>query len=390
MALVVQINTVGLHALAIALASAALCDRSANSGATAAIIAGDRWIHVVGSGESWTTIGARVGVDPEVLARRNARTVGIALTPGDVLGIDNRHIVPAFEEEGLLINLPQRMLFHYAQGVMRANYPVAVGQPDWPTPLGRFSIVAMETEPTWDVPLSIQEEMQRAGKPVVKRVAPGPANPLGRYWMGLSLGSVGLHGTTAPSSIYHFATHGCVRLHPDDVEDLFPFVGVGEHGQSSMNPFSSPSTERMSFSRLHPDRYHRSPNPLSRALAMIDQLQLRDLVELADVVRVVREAEGLAVPVHGSAVVQMPRRPRVPTGPRRQQTHPCWSKNSAPAARTSASCVYASDATGVHHSLMRELRRHSGCSVEDRKSERIRRAPHPCRCRRPAGWSCLE
>jgi L,D-transpeptidase ErfK/SrfK len=101
----------------------------------------------------------------------------------------------------------------------------------------------------------------------------------------------------APSSIYHFATHGCVRLHPDDVEDLFPFVSVGERGQIIYEPVLVAFDGTDVFLEVHPDRYHRSPHPLSRALAMIDQLQLRDLVELADVVRVVREAEGLAVPV---------------------------------------------------------------------------------------------
>ena len=224
-------KTIAVHALAIAIAAAALCGSGRQPSVRCGTIVGDRWVHLVSTNESWTTIGARVGVDPTVLAARNGLTVRFPLKPGDVLGIDNRHIVPAYEEDGLLINVSQRMLFHVSQGVVRAHYPVAVGRPDWQTPLGPFSIVAMETDPTWDVPLSIQEEMRRAGKPVVTTVPPGPDNPLGRYWMELSLGSIGLHGTTTPSNIYHFATHGCIRLHPDDVEDLFDRVAEGEHGR---------------------------------------------------------------------------------------------------------------------------------------------------------------
>ncbi len=79
---------------------------------------------------------------------------------------------------------------------------MAVGRADWQTPLGDFTIVIKEEDPTWDVPLSIQQEMRRAGKRVVKSVPPGPANPLGRFWLGLSLDSVGIHGTIAPLSIY--------------------------------------------------------------------------------------------------------------------------------------------------------------------------------------------
>jgi L,D-transpeptidase ErfK/SrfK len=290
-------RTLAVHALAVALASAALCG-SGQSVTTCGTIAGDLWIHVVSKGESWATIGARVGVDPEVLAKRNERSVRTPLSPGDVLGIDNRHIVPAYEEEGgLLINVPQRMLFHYSQGAARAQYPVAVGEPDWPTPLGRFSIVAMETEPTWDVPPSIQEEMRRAGKAVVKKVPPGPDNPLGRYWMGLDLEGIGIHGTTAPSSIYHYATHGCIRLHPDDVEELFHFVTVGEPGRVVYEPVLVAFDGMDVYLEVHRDPYDRVPSPVARALQLLDQSGLRARVDLAEVVRVVREAEGLAVPV---------------------------------------------------------------------------------------------
>jgi L,D-transpeptidase ErfK/SrfK len=290
-------KTIAVHALAIAIASASVCGAGRQSAACSGTIAGDRWVHVVSSGESWTTIGARVGVDPEVLAARNGRTVRVPLKPGDVLGIDNRHIVPAYEGDGLLINLPQRMLFHYWQGVLRAHYPVAVGRPHWPTPLGNFSIVAMETNPTWEVPPSIQEEMRRSGKPVITTVPPGPNNPLGRYWMGLSLGSVGLHGTSAPSSIYHFATHGCIRLHPDDVEDLFNHVIVGERGRIVYQPVLVAFDGEDVYLEVHPDPYGRAPTLLLQALELLEQSGLRELADLTDVMRVVREAEGLAVPV---------------------------------------------------------------------------------------------
>jgi L,D-transpeptidase ErfK/SrfK len=291
-------RTVAVHALAIAIASAGLCGSGQQPLTSCGSIAGDRWVHVVSSGESWTTIGARVGVDPEVLAARNGLTVRVPLRAGDVLGIDNRHIIPANDDDDeLLINLPQRMLFHYWQGVMRASYPVAVGRPGWSTPLGPFSIVAMETNPTWDVPLSIQEEMRRAGKPVVRTVPPGPDNPLGKYWMRLSFGSIGLHGTTASSSIYHFATHGCIRMHPDDVEDLFHRVILGERGRVVYEPVLVAFDGADVFVEVHADRYRRAPDPLGRTLQLLDQSGLRGLVDLTEVLRVVREAEGLAVPV---------------------------------------------------------------------------------------------
>jgi L,D-transpeptidase ErfK/SrfK len=288
-----------LHALAIALASAALCGAGRQLVPSYGTITGGRWIHLVSAGETWSSVGARAGVAPAVLAARNQRTLRVPLKPGDVLGIDNRHVAPPYERDEILINLPQRMLFHYWGGTLRIAYPVAVGQPTWQTPLGPFSIVEMEVDPTWDVPVSIQEEMRRAGKPVLKNVPPGPSNPLGRYWLRLSLGSIGLHGTAAPSSIYQFATHGCIRLHPDDVEDLFMHVAIGEPGRIVYEPVLVGFDGTDVFLEVHRDAYRRGIDLPARVWQRLHETGLRDAVDPELVARVVREAEGLAVPVTG-------------------------------------------------------------------------------------------
>jgi L,D-transpeptidase ErfK/SrfK len=289
-------RSIASWALALGVASAVLYGAHRQT-LTCGTIVGDRWVHQVVPGETWLTIGSRVGVDPEVLAARNGKTLRLPLRPGDVIGIDNRHIAPEPDEDGIVINLPQRLLFHYTQGVVRAHYPIAVGERGWPTPLGRFSIVEMETDPTWDVPVSIQNEMRRAGKPVLTQVLPGPANPLGRYWMRLSFGSIGLHGTTAPTSIYHFATHGCIRLHPDDVEDLFHHVELGERGQVVYQTVLVAFDGRVAYLEVHRDAYGRAGNPLLLAMDLLDRAGLTDRIDVADVVDVVRRAEGLAVPL---------------------------------------------------------------------------------------------
>src|SRR5579864_7466072 len=84
-----------------------------------------------------------------------------------------------------------------------------------------FSVIQMRENPTWYVPKSIQDEWARAGKVVKKTVPPGPGNPLGGYWMGLSFPSYGIHGTNAPLSIYDFQSRGCIRMHPEDAGSLF-------------------------------------------------------------------------------------------------------------------------------------------------------------------------
>jgi L,D-transpeptidase ErfK/SrfK len=260
-------------------------------------IVGDELVHVTLAGETWASIGARQGVAPVVLAGRNERTLRSPLAAGDAIVVDNRHIVLDPAVDGLLINVPQRLVFYFADGRLLAHYPIAVGRPDWQTPLGAFNVVLRETDPTWDVPPSIQQEMRRAGKPVVTAVPPGPHNPLGQHWLGLSIPGVGLHGTNAPTSIYQFATHGCIRLHPDDIEALFAVVEEGEHGHLVYEPVLVAYDGQDVFVEVHPDRYRRAGDPLARALDLLNKAGLREMTDLEELVAAVRSAEGLAVPV---------------------------------------------------------------------------------------------
>jgi len=177
--------------------------------------------HVLVRGDTLTSLSARYGVPVQALALDNGRDAATRLAAGRTLRIDNRHIVPAVPHDAVLIvNIPQRMLFYRGEGW--AGLPVAVGRPTWPTPIGDFHVALREQNPTWDVPASILAEARREGHELPPHVPPGPDNPLGAFWLGLDAGGVGIHGTNAPTSIYRFATHGCIRLHPDDIAWVVP------------------------------------------------------------------------------------------------------------------------------------------------------------------------
>jgi L,D-transpeptidase ErfK/SrfK len=190
-------------------------------------VSGGLTTHTAQRGDSLISLGARYGVAAATLADDNHLRPNSVVRAGDVLYIDNRHIVPADLLDGIVINIPQRMLFVARHNRLLAAFPVAAGRPDWPSPIGRFAIGVKEIDPTWDVPVSIQKEMARAGKSVLAAVPPGPENPLGDRWLGFKDMSVGIHGTNQPTSIYRLTTHGCIRLHPDDARRLFDLVEVG-------------------------------------------------------------------------------------------------------------------------------------------------------------------
>ncbi|MFZ9668282.1 MAG: L,D-transpeptidase family protein [Solirubrobacterales bacterium] len=103
-----------------------------------------------------------------------------------------------------------------------AQYPVAVGSPDYPTPDGLFSIQNMQVDPPWNVPNS-----DWAGDLAGTTVPGGaPDNPLRARWLGVS-GAVGIHGTSSIYSLGSAASHGCIRMSESDVIALYDQVDVG-------------------------------------------------------------------------------------------------------------------------------------------------------------------
>ncbi len=100
------------------------------------------------------------------------------------------------------------------------TFGVATGQSVYPTPTGQFSIVDMQLNPWWRPPDSPWAKG-------LKPIPPGPGNPLGTRWMGLSAPGVGIHGTPDDASIGYSASHGCIRMHIPDAEWVFQHVDVG-------------------------------------------------------------------------------------------------------------------------------------------------------------------
>ena len=120
----------------------------------------------------------------------------------------------------IVIRRKSNKLFLYNGMHYRRLFLVATGQHQYPTPLGRFSIVVKWRNPWWYPPAS----PWAAGE---KPVPPGPGNPLGTRWMGISAPGVGIHGTNNESSIGYSVSHGCIRMHVKDAEWLFNRVDIG-------------------------------------------------------------------------------------------------------------------------------------------------------------------
>jgi L,D-transpeptidase catalytic domain len=114
----------------------------------------------------------------------------------------------------IVVGLEERRLALVEDGQVKKVYTVAVGKPLTPSPVGTFSIERRVKNPTY----------QHDGKVVL----PGPGNPVGTRWMGLSIKGYGIHGTNEPKSIGKAASHGCIRMAKADLEEMYEMVAVGD------------------------------------------------------------------------------------------------------------------------------------------------------------------
>jgi len=175
--------------------------------------------------------GSKPYVTPAVLGRTLDQPSGIrALTDELVHGtrsaivlkakLTKPALTPAKIGPVIVIHRSANVLTLYNGMKLVRTFRVATGQAIYPTPLGKFSIVVKWKNPWWYPPNS----PWAAGE---KPVPPGPGNPLGTRWMGLSAPGVGIHGTPEDGSIGYSLSHGCIRMHIPQAEWLFNHVNVG-------------------------------------------------------------------------------------------------------------------------------------------------------------------
>ena len=253
--------------------------------------------YVVTAGETFETIGHRLGVDPRAVARRNTRWVLAPLAAGTRLVVDAHRIVPGVLDRGIVVSVAQNRVFLLDVDGSIVSMPAAVGLSMWPTPSGEFHVIRKEVNPTWDVPPSIQEEMKRLGHPVVQRIPRGPRNPLGDLWIGLSLPGMGIHGTSAPDTVPGYTTHGCIRLSGGHIKLLFERVDVGTAGLIIYEPGLLTRHDGRIYAEVHRDVYGHRPDVLRELESAADYLGVRDQIDWRRVQDTIRLHQGFAIDV---------------------------------------------------------------------------------------------
>jgi len=151
-----------------------------------------------------------------------------------------RHVLPDAPHEGVILNLANMRLFYFPPqdgGDHVYTYAVGIGREGWETPTGVTRIASKKMNPSWTPPASIRREQKNKGDPLPRVVPPGPDNPLGDFALRLSIPGYLIHGTNKPYGVGMRVSHGCVRLYPEDIENLFGRINVGNKVQIVNQPY---------------------------------------------------------------------------------------------------------------------------------------------------------
>jgi L,D-transpeptidase ErfK/SrfK len=211
---------------------------------------------------------------------------------GTRLLIPTQWILPDTAKFGIVINIAEMRLFYFNKAIqMVRTYPIGIGDEGWFSPLGTFHVAQKRKNPAWHIPESLQEKYQMRIMPA------GPDNPLGDYWLGLSIPGYGIHGTNFPWAIGRLVTHGCIRLYPEDIERLFSTVPVKTPVEMIYEPIKIGFKQGRIFAEVHPDIYSRIPDLKAYGHDKVLKNKWGDRIDLDLFTRVIEEAKGIPVDI---------------------------------------------------------------------------------------------
>ncbi|WP_430009236.1 L,D-transpeptidase family protein [Methylophaga lonarensis] len=231
---------------------------------------------------------------------------------GQRIVIPKRYILPDAPRQGIVVNLAELRLYYYpkpasgeAQRVV--TFPIGIGREGWRTPLGRMSIIQKRENPTWTPPASIRAAYLEEGKVLPDVVPPGPDNPLGAHAIRLSNPSYLIHGTHRPYGVGMRVSSGCIRLFPEDIEQLYHKVSLGTQVEIIYQPHKAAIHNGQLYLEAHKplddidDRHTNNLTPMVQSIIKVQDDSLRD-EDWPFVEKVVREHRGLVKGLHQDAL----------------------------------------------------------------------------------------
>jgi len=229
--------------------------------------------------------------------------------------LPTQFVLPDAPHEGLVVNLAALRLYYFPkaekdQPRQVITYPIGIGMVGWATPTGTTKIVSKRKDPYWTPPVSVRKEHAADGDILPARVPPGPDNPLGVFAMNLGWPSYLMHGTNKPAGVGMRASHGCIRLYPEDIATIFETIPVGTKVTVVNQPLVYRTQDGVLYVQSYPP-HEEHPDAKQAAAGQRFNKKLQDkmfqrakqdgeVVDWALTEQIVNGARGVAVPVSGS------------------------------------------------------------------------------------------
>jgi L,D-transpeptidase ErfK/SrfK len=214
------------------------------------------------------------------------------LPAGAEITIPTLWIVPNNHGNQIVVNTGEMRLYYYINDNTQVyTFPIGMGVLDFRTPQGKFRVVGKKVNPAWHIPKSLQAKYGMTVMP------PGGENPMGDYKLTLSWGDYGIHGTAMPLGVGRLVSHGCTRMYPEHIKQLFPMVPVGASVEYVYEPVKIGFRQGRLFLSVHEDVYFKIPSMMLHVLNLLEQRGLVDKVNLRKVMQALEEQNGMPLDV---------------------------------------------------------------------------------------------
>ena len=231
---------------------------------------------------------------------------------GRLIVLPSEFILPNVPRVGIVLNIPEMRLYYFperkpGEEAQVITYPLGVGREGWATPYMKTRIIQKKEHPNWYPPESIRQEHEDNGDPLPKIVPPGPDNPMGDYALKLASGDAdgaySIHGTNKAFGVGMRVSHGCIRLYPEDIADLFQRVKINTPVNIINQPYKVGERDGVIYLEVHPhldeDHEHFSQNSITEVVKYIITVTDENHYKIDwDLVRkVVEESRGIPVAI---------------------------------------------------------------------------------------------
>lgn len=269
----------------------------------AVTVIGSRRQYAAHKGDTFFDLARYYGLGYNELVEANPNVDEWIPAENKPIELPTEWVLPQTEYIGLVVNIPEMRLYYYhprrADGSqVVTTFPVGLGRDDWRTPQGKFKVRGKTLNPTWNIPESIQKE-RIAAKGFTEKSIPGgsPDNPLGRHRIELTLPMYGIHGTNIPWGVGMQVSHGCIRLYPEDIEQLFPMIPVGAPGQFVYEPVKIGARNGRIYAEVHKDIYGLVPAYFNTARTVLQKYGWQDQVDVDLLVQAIEEESGVPMDI---------------------------------------------------------------------------------------------